>query len=156
MAAKAIPTPPQAKPNANEPSVGIPAPATVTAVTSASTTLVPIAMSSADVSAAYRPTTVAPMSSSLPDSSSARVCRTTMMIDSRAISTAPMPPVLTIEMPPSEVGSYTRPYSASSAVVLFAALAADTRDSTDGYRSAAAAAEPAASTTRPATQAGSM
>ena len=94
------------------------------------TSEVPVASSSAAVSGAYRPTTVAPSSSARPASSSARVCRTTVKIAISPASAAPIAPILNSETAPIDVSSNTRPYRASVAGVLFTACAALTRDST--------------------------
>ena len=66
---------------------------------------------SAAARAAYRPTTVAPTSSSRPASSSARVCRITAKMPSSAAPTATNSPAFQMISEPSE-SPYTGPLSA--------------------------------------------
>ncbi|MEZ5208364.1 MAG: hypothetical protein R2690_15640 [Acidimicrobiales bacterium] len=109
MAANARPTPPHATPNATLPSAGSPAAINPSAVAAARTRLVSSTATPTPSNGASRPMAVAPSSSARPDSSSARVWRTTRTTDSIATNTAPKPPSLIIDTAPRLVGSYTRP-----------------------------------------------
>jgi hypothetical protein len=77
-AAKTRPHSAIATASATDPAAGSPVPARNSTVSTAMDTFATAAVSRAAVSGAYRPTTVAPRSSSRPVSSSVRVCRTTV------------------------------------------------------------------------------
>ncbi len=76
-AANTSPQPASARPNANPPASGSPLAASTAAVSTRTTALATAATVSATASGACRPTTVEPMSSRRPVSSSPRVCLTT-------------------------------------------------------------------------------
>ena len=86
-----------------------------------------ITTTKAAATGATRPVAVPPSSSERPDSSSARVCRTTSTTASIATKTDPIPPSLIIEIAPIDVGSYTRPNTATSACDRFRLSAAASR-----------------------------
>ncbi len=89
-------------------------------------------MSSAAVSAAFRPTTAEPTSSSRPLSSSALVCLITMKMLISPAPSAANPPYRQAVSEPSEL-PYNGPYSESSAGLCPAVAANTARPATVGY-----------------------
>ena len=144
MAANAVPVAAQAIPNAHDPAAGRPAAVIASAVRTPVASIAPKDTSRAAVSAARRPTTVAPTSSRRPFSSSARVCRTTSMIATTQTSAVPRALILRMDRAPTEDGSQIRPYRPTRAGTALTPSANETREACVGYRPTVAEADEAA------------
>jgi len=128
IAVNTTPLSAQPRPNDTAPTQGSPTSPRPIVVSAPRTRLAPMPTTSAADSGAARPTTPADTSSSRPASSSDRVCRTATKTNRIATSAAPKAVSLISERAPTDVGSYTLPYIATSAAVALIVSAAETND----------------------------